>query len=186
MYGILLEDEKAMASRNNMVLQEKKTRSEYTDSETYLKMAMFQYMIGNCDWSVPFLHNTELIGFDSLSIPHVVPYDFDHAGIVEAHYAYPPEELGLRSIKERRYRGYCMSNLKSFSEVVGIFNQHKKEIYQLYSDCPYLSTKYIKSTTRFLDEFYETINNQKKLSAAVGRPCSKGYVDIVVKGLRED
>ena len=186
MYGILLEDEKAMATRNNMVLLEKKTRAEYTDPETYLKMVMFQYMIGNCDWSVPFLHNTKMIGFDSVSTPHIVPYDFDHAGIVEAHYAYPPEELGLTSTRERRYRGYCINNARELSKVVDIFNQHKKEIYKIYSDCPYLSAKYIKSTTKFLDEFYETINNKKQLSLAISRPCNKGYVDIIVKGLRED
>ena len=185
-YGILIEDEKAMAKRNNMVLLENKTQGEYTDPETYLKMALFQYMIGNCDWSVPFLHNTKLITVDSLSAPHVVPYDFDHAGIVEAHYANPPEALGLSSTKERRYRGYCIRDIKAFATVVDLFNNHKKEIYKLYNDCPYLSAKYIKSTTKFLDEFYQIINNQKKLTAVTGYPCTKGYVNIVVKGLSED
>ena len=186
LYGILLEDDKSMALRNNMILLEKKTRSEYTDTETYLKMVMFQYMIGNTDWSVPFLHNTKLIAEDSLAVPHVVPYDFDHAGIVEAHYAFPPEELGLSSTKERCYRGYCLKDSKRFLPVVDAFNRHKKEIYKLYADCPFLNSRYIKSTTKFLDGFYETINNSKKLSAAISTPCSKGHVDIVVKGLRED
>lgn len=185
-YGILLEDEKAMAKRNNMLLLENKTQGEYTDPETYLKMAVFQYMIGNCDWSVPFLHNTKLISADSVSAPHVVPYDFDHAGIVEAHYANPPEGLGLESTKERRYRGYCVRDTKAFDPVVDLFNSRKKEIYKLYTDCPYLSAKYIKSTTNFLDQFYQTINNQKKLTAAIGYPCTKGYVNVVVKGLNDD
>lgn len=185
LYGILLEDDKSMAIRNNMVLLEKKTRSEYTDIETYLKMVMFQYMIGNTDWSVPFLHNTKLIAQDSFAILHVVPYDFDHAGIVEAHYAFPPPELGLSSTRERCYRGYCLKDTKKFLPVVDAFNRHKKEIYKLYTDCPFLTSRYIKSTTKFLDGFYETINSSKRLSAAISTPCSSGYVDIVVKGLSD-
>lgn len=186
LYGILLEDVKTMGARNNMVELEKPTRGEYTDRESYLKMVMFQYMIGNTDWSVPFLHNTKLIAPDSFTIPHVVPYDFDHAGIVEAHYANPPEELGLSSTRERCYRGYCIADMKVFNEVLDTFNLHKKDFYKLYTDCPYLPARYVKSTIKFLDDFYATINNPKKIGAAISKPCGKGYVDIIVKGLREE
>lgn len=186
LYGILLEDDKEMAARNNMVMREKGTRGEYTDRDTYLKMAMFQYMIGNTDWSVPYLHNTKLIAADSFTLPHAVPYDFDHAGIVEAHYAYPPQELGLSSTKERRYRGYCLTNTKLFHDVLAIFKRHKIDFYKLYTNCQYLPARYIKSATKFLDDFYETINSPKKFAVATGRPCNKQYVDVVVKGLQSD
>lgn len=185
-YGILLEDSKAMASRNNMMELEKKIPAEYTDKESFLKMALFQYMIGNCDWSIRYLHNTKLIAADSFDIPHVVPYDFDHAGIVEAHYAHPPEELGLRSTRERRYRGYCFSDTKMINQVLAIFQHHKNDFYKLYTTCPYLSTKYIRSTTRFLDDFYKTIEDPKQLTAAISGPCRSDYVDVIVKGLREE
>jgi hypothetical protein len=94
------------------------------------------------------------------------------------------KNLALKSTKERSYRGYCISDSKALSKVVSIFNQHKKDIYKIYTDCPYLSAKYIKSTTRFLDEFYITINNPKRLAAVISRPCSRGYT--IVKGLHED
>jgi hypothetical protein len=185
-YGILLEDSKTMAGRNSMMELERRIPSEYTDKESYIKMVLFQYMIGNSDWSVPYLHNTKLIATDSFDIPHVVPYDFDHAGIVEAHYAFPPEELGLRSTRERRYRGYCFSDTKILNGVLATFRRHKDDFYNLYTNSPYLTTRYIKSTTKFLDDFYETINNPKRISAAISSPCQTGHVDIIVKGLRED
>ena len=186
LYGIILEEDKAMAERNNKIVVDRKIRAEYTDKESYLKMVMFQYMIGNSDWSVPFLHNTKLIAVDSFTVPNIVPYDFDHAGIVEAHYAFPPPELGLSSTKERCYRGYCITDTKTFNEVLKIFNRHKNDFYKLYTNCAYLNTRYIKSTTKFLDEFYETIKNPKKLATAISKPCNKGYVEITVKGLREE
>ena len=186
LYGILLEDDKAMAARNKMILREQGARGEFTDRETYLRMVMFQYMIGNTDWSVQYLHNTKLIAVDSFTKPHVVPYDFDHAGIVEAHYAFPPPELELRSTKERCYRGYCITNTALFQDALTKFKQHKNDFYKLYTNCSYLPAKYITSTTKFLDDFYETINSPKKFAAAVSTPCAKGHVDIVVKGLRTE
>ncbi len=36
-----------------------------------------------------------------------VPYDFDSSGLVNAHYAAPPEGLRVRNIRQRLYRGFC-------------------------------------------------------------------------------
>ena len=78
-----------------------------TERDHFLKMAVFQFMIGNTDWSVPYLQNIKFITKDSTKAPLTVPYDFDHAGIVSAPYALPAEELEMSSVLERRYRGYC-------------------------------------------------------------------------------
>jgi hypothetical protein len=56
-YGILLEEEKQMAKRNKMVSIEPKLRPEQTRLEEFLTMAVFQYLIGNTDWSVQYLQN---------------------------------------------------------------------------------------------------------------------------------
>src|SRR4030095_9215845 len=137
-----------------MIVREKGMRGEYTDKETFLKMTMFQYMIGNTDWSVQYLHNIKLIAVDSLSTPYAVPYDFDHAGIVEAYYAYPPPELGLSSTKERCYRGYCINNMELFQETLAAFRKQKNDFYKVYTNCSYLQSRYVSSATKFLDGFY--------------------------------
>ncbi len=162
-YSFLIEEDEQMAKRNKTrILERKQISGESTETETFLKMAVFQYLIGNTDWSVPYLHNIRIIAFDSLSIPSVVPYDFDHAGIVDAPYALPPEQLALRSTQERRFRGYCITDWKTMDQVVATFIRLKDDVYKLYTTNTLLDAKYVRSTTKFLDGFYETIGNPKK------------------------
>ena len=186
-YGILLEEEKQMAKRNNMTSVPTKLKPEQTQAEAFFTMSVFEFLIGNTDWSVQYLQNVKLLVQKPNDIPVTVPYDFDHSGIVNAPYAMPAEELQMRSIRERRYRGYCVKNLKVFEDVIARYNRLKSDIYKLYSDCTLLDAKYIKSTIQFLDEFYETINNPKLWQKAFSYPCDKnGTGNVVIKGLKED
>lgn len=185
--GFVIEEEDQMAKRNKTkVLQVKNIQGESTETETFLKMAVFQYMIGNTDWSVSYLHNIRIIAFDSLSIPSVVPYDFDHSGIVNAPYALPPEQLELRSTQERRFRGYCITDWKTMDEVIATYNRLKENIYSVYTTNKLLDAKYVKSTIRFLDDFYDTINDQKRMRQEFSYPCKGGVPKIVIKGLQKD
>ncbi|MDB5208620.1 MAG: hypothetical protein JWR72_3695 [Flavisolibacter sp.] len=182
-FSFLIEEDGQMAKRNEThILEKKMIRGESTETETFLKMAVFQYMIGNTDWSVPYLHNIRILAFDSSTIPSVVPYDFDHAGIVDAPYALPPEQLGLRSTQDRRFRGYCITDMKTFDQVVAVFNRLRKDIYNVYTSCPLIDSRYVAATTKFLDGFYDTINDPKKSKAAFSYPCQKG-MQVVIKGL---
>jgi hypothetical protein len=186
-YGLLLEEEKQMAKRNTMMAVERKLKPQQIQSDAFLTMAVFQYLIGNTDWSIQYLQNIKLLAQDSLAVPVAVPYDFDHAGIVNAPYAHPAEELQMSSTRERRYRGYCMSDLKAFESVIALYNRLKNEIYNLYSNCSLLDAKYKMSTTRFLDEFFSAINNPKTWQKDFAYPCDKnGTGNVVIKGLKED
>jgi hypothetical protein len=186
-YGILLEEEKQMAGRNNMIIIESKMKPHQTKLNDFLTMAVFQYLIGNTDWSVQYFQNIKLVATNSTDIPTTVPYDFDHAGIVDAPYAKPAEELQMTSIRQRRYRGYCMENLQLFDSVIVHYNRLKDDIYKLYTSCTLLDAKYIKSTTQYLDDFYKTINNPKAWQKDFAYPCDKnGTGNVVIKGLKED
>jgi hypothetical protein len=150
-------------------------------------MAVFEYLIGNTDWSVQYLQNIKLIGKDSMSIPSTVAYDFDHAGIVDAPYAKPAPELMLTSTSTRRYRGFCLENMTAFKEVFAFYNDLKGSIYGIYSGNPLLDEKYIKSTLKFLDDFYATINDPKKAQKEFLYPCDKaGTGNVVIKGLQNN
>lgn len=185
-YGILLEEEKQMAARNKAAVIEQKLKPEQTEPNSFLRMAVFQYLIGNTDWSVQYLQNIKLLKTNS-PFPVTVPYDFDHAGIVNTPYAHPAEELLMSSIRERRYRGYCVSDLKVFNDVIAQYSKLKDDIYRLYTSNTLLDSKYIKSTTKYLDEFYATINNPKAWQKDFAYPCDKnGTGNVVIKGLKED
>lgn len=186
-YGILLEEDKKMAKRNNTISIERKLRPDQTETDAFLKMTVFEYLIGNTDWSVQYMQNIKFIAPDSNGVVTTVPYDFDHSGLVNAPYAKPAEELQMRSVQERRYRGYCVKDIKQFDASIALFNNIKKDLYRLYADCIYLDEKYKKSTLKYLDEFYATINNPITLQKEFGYPCDKnGTGNIVIKGLRED
>ena len=187
-YGILLEEEKQMAMRNQCLsLKKMGLRPETTLKGDFLKMAVFQYMIGNTDWSVQFRQNIKLITTDSLSLPTVVPYDFDHAGIVRASYAKPAPELQMSSTLKRRYRGYCIPEMDQFTAVFETFNKLKDDFYAIYDGNPLLSSKYQNQTLKYLDQFYETINHPKKAQKAFYYPCDKSASgNIVIKGLKKN
>lgn len=187
-YGILLEEEEQMAHRNLCYSFEKiGLRPEETQKEDFLKMAVFEYMIGNTDWSVQFQQNIKLITVDSTSLPFTIPYDFDHAGIVRAPYARPAEELKMSSTLQRRYRGYCIPEMDQYTKIFETFNELKDDFYALYNGNPLLSSKYQKQTLKFLDRFYETINDPKKAQREFSYPCDRsGTGNIVIKGLKKN
>lgn len=186
-YGFLIEDDKQMAARNKGAATVQKLRPEETKQDVFLTMAVFQYLIGNTDWSVQYLQNIKLIKTGSFSQPITVPYDFDHAGIVNAPYAQPAEELLLQSVQERRYRGYCIRDMKVFEKPIALFNGLKNDIYSLYTKSDLLDQKYIKSVTKYLDGFYATINDPKAWQKDFAYPCDKsGTGNVVIRGLKED
>jgi hypothetical protein len=161
-YGFFIEDEEAVAKRNGAKNYIHKNLETYLlDSIQMATVALFQYMIGNHDWSVPALHNIKIFTMTGkLFMP--MPYDFDHAGIVETNYALPPPQLNIGTVRERLYRGLNYSP-EVFQKVFDKFNSLKLQIYALYEGNSMLEAKYIKRTTKYLDEFYERINDSKAI-----------------------
>ena len=186
-YGILLEEEKQMAKRNEMVAVEKKLRPTQVQRDSFLTMAVFEYLIGNTDWSIQYMQNIKFLATDSIATPYAVPYDFDHAGIVSAPYAKSSVALKMKSIKERRYRGYCTKSLHKFEPIIAFYNQKKTDIYRIYQDCELLDEKYKASTIKYLDDFYETINHPEKWQKDFSYPCDpNGTGNVVIQGLNHN
>jgi len=185
-YGILLEDEAQMAKRNKDVLVNVKMMNpEETEEDAFLKMAVFEYFIGNTDWSIQYMQNIKFLAKDSNSICTPVPYDFDHAGVVDATYAKPAEELEMASVRERRYRGYCVTDMNKFKNVIELYNHLKDDFYKVYTNCTLLDAKYVKATKQYFDDFYKTINNPKQVNREFSYPCDKnGTGNIIIKGLK--
>ena len=186
-YCFVIEDEQAMAKRNGFdILEKDLIRPEKTDRETFLDMALFELMIANTDWSVQYRQNVKLIGKENNSVIYTVPYDFDHSGIVSAPYARPAEALKMTSVRERRYRGYCLKDLSLFAAALERQNQLKNEILSLYQSSPILDVKYKESTVKFVEEYFELMQNEKRRTALLGYPCREdGTGNVVIKGLRQ-
>jgi hypothetical protein len=119
--------------------------------------AVFQFMIGNPDWSIPKEQNVKLVKLKDGSV-FPVPYDFDMAGMIDVHYAYPHPRLRIKSSRERSYRGFPGTD-DQLPAVFAQFNGKKEQIYRLYSNFPLLKQGYKKRSLRYLDGFYHIINN---------------------------
>ena len=118
-------------------------------------VAIFQYMIGNTDWSVPYNHNVRLIKLkkDTIMRPFLVPYDFDYAGLVNAIYAVPAPELGMETVLERNYRGFPR-NMAELELVLAPMREKKEEIYAIIKECAPLSRKNKAEMIGYLEEFF--------------------------------
>ena len=185
-YAFLIEHKNSLASRNNAVLIERMNlRPEIVDQEAFLKMSVFAYMIGNTDWSVQYLHNMEMLFLRDEKMYISVPYDFDLVGLVSSPYARPAEALRLRTVRDRVYRGYCLEDLSVLEPTFKQFEELKPEIYKIITENALLQDSYINFATNFLDDFYDTLNNPRKMSRAFSYPCNRhGTGNIVISGMQ--
>ncbi len=174
-YAFFLENTEAVALRNQATTISKRLfiGMESMDARATATMAVFQYMIGNTDWSVPYRHNIRIMAPPSPLSPCVpVPYDFDYSGLVMAPYAVPPQQLGISSVRERLYRGLDFAPT-IYAQVRDLFNARRPAFYNVYLSCQYLDADEKNFATRYLDEFYKTLNDPKDFERRITRVGSK-------------
>ena len=161
-YGFFIEDTRDMAERNGFThIKVNNIPQEYTDFFYQDLVAVFQYMIGNTDWSVPARHNIKLLMERPGLKPVPVPYDFDWTGLVNPVYAKPSKKLGIQSVEERLFRGY-EKNIEDYYRIFDLFHQHKDEIYALIEECP-LDDRHRKSTESYIQEFYAILSDERRM-----------------------
>jgi hypothetical protein len=135
-WGFLIEDNKEIRDR----LQMSKVDSfnlapELFPAEHLTKIALFQYLIGNSDWSFESNRNIEVVrsGEDF----YLLPFDFDFSGFVNAPYAIPNPDFKLASVRDRVYLGPTPTDQAMQKAQHAILSQ-KKEILRLVRRCKYL------------------------------------------------
>ena len=138
--------------------------------------SLFQYMIGNTDFSPiagpegeDCCHNSTLFGKDGEPI-YAIPYDFDMSGLVNAPYARPNPRFPIRYVTQRLYRGRC-AYIDNLPETVQLFEDKRGAIYALFEEQPELQKATRKSVTRFIDRFYDAIGNPRTLKRDIESRC---------------
>jgi hypothetical protein len=171
-YGFFLEDDKDMAERNGAQLFEQFGSYSEMDSTQMDLVAVFQYLIGNTDWSVIMRHNIRLMQIPGRNVLYPVPYDFDFAGVVDASYARPDPRMPIRSVRERLYRGMCRSR-EEIAPTLGRMAAAKEAIEQAFTGLPELDPKRLKQTLAYLDEGFRTIAVPKDFMPEQEYVCAK-------------
>ena len=166
-YAILIEDIDELAERlgGKEVEGFGKTMEDFMTAEMNT-FAMFQYMIGNEDWRVPYMRNIKFVqtGSEEKLIP--IPYDFDASGIVSATYAKPDRDLRLETVKQRSFMGN-FKNKKDRAATVAKFIAKKATIYEMIEGFKPLNGPATKQTLSYLDAFYEVIETPRLLRMAM-------------------
>ena len=172
-YGFFLENDGRMAGRNHThVLDTKGVGQAETDRSQMGLVTVFEYLIGNTDWSVAGLHNIVLLE-DSTGVVFPVPYDFDWSGVISPPYAVPDSRLGIRTVRERVYRGYCRTPAE-LEPHFAAFNAVKDSIYALYSRQEGLERGRVEQSLGYYDEFYKMINDPRRVKREFLESCARG------------
>ena len=171
-YAFFIDERDDVATRQSSALLKAKGATG-TDLDPFHKvlMGVFEYMIGNTDFLVSDLHNAFLLGTaQGETVP--VPYDFDYAGAVNTVYATPNPVLGIKSVRQRHFRGFC-ADPAEFNKVFTLLNEKKRAIYALYDDQigKLLRLDVATDTKKYLDEFYRIINNRELAQAEIIGRC---------------
>lgn len=176
-YGFLLEPWKTVAERTGAtpVDADGAVNIKVLSPADANRIAVFNYMIGNEDWSLLWpepdescCHNAKPLLADGLVIP--LPYDFDFAGIVNAPYAIPKPPN--KSVRRRRYHGLCHTQ-DDLTTTLELFRQRQETIYALYHSQPELTERKRKSSLAYLDGFYEVINDPARVERQLLRRCKE-------------
>ena len=162
-WAFFLEDDDRMARRNDtQVFEQKGVYQSDLDFRQMGLAAVFEYMIGNTDFAVSVLHNIVLTR-DTAGVVYPVPYDFDWSGVIWTPYAQPDPRLGIRTVRERTFRGTCRTP-QELAALFAPFNQQKDAIYALYRsmEAEGLEHKRVEQALDYYDDFYKTINDANR------------------------
>jgi hypothetical protein len=175
-YAFLIEPVELLGERINAIpveainLTQKNIKPEMMD-----RVAIFNYMIGNTDWSVPNQHNCKILSslsFESSKLGILVPYDFDYSGLIDADYAVPYEGLGLESVRQRRYVGICRTE-DEFINSLKEFSDKKAEFYKVINEFALLSDKEKTKMIKYLDSFYSGFDKRNSIVSEILNGCNR-------------
>ena len=179
-FAFLIEDDSDVAKRNGLKkLDIKEIEPVQIEPRDGNRFSLFQYLVSNSDWSAltgpgeeDCCHNGKLIGSDPNKDIYVVPYDFDSAGVVDAHYAAPNEALPIKTVTQRLYRGFCFHNA-TLEETRQEFLAREQQIYDLFRNEPRLSERFKKSVPDYLGEAYDIFRDDAKFQKQITQKCRK-------------
>jgi len=172
-FAFLIENIHQLAGRRNaMRIEPSMIRDRQTNKQVLMDAYLFQYLIGNTDWSIPAMHNIYIIKSLDPTIPmtYVIPYDFDYAGLVNATYAVPDKQLGTETVRERVYRGVCLPDADLLSSAERVLTK-KNEIYNLIENDTLLNKSNRRSTLNYINEFFKILENKKSFKRNIIEAC---------------
>lgn len=170
-YAFFIEDPDLFQERlKGHILGIQTVRPENIDWDHYIIISFFEYMIVNTDWSLPIMHNIDLISLDYFKPPIPVPFDFDWSGLINIPYKVPTV-AGLQTrVPERVYKGPCLSR-KEAKRIKKYFEDRKKELFDVYIHCKYINDDIKIETIQKLQLFFQILEDKYIFNAVFIKNC---------------
>ncbi len=168
--GFMIQDDESFSSMNNAREIERFMDHQALDEKYRVINALFQYMIGNTDFSAVYLHNERLFYVDDMIVP--VPYDFDMSGLVDASYAVVSqvrnEVLPIDDVKKRLYRGFDADD-EVLEEVRSLFLMKETDVFGAVEKLkPYFKdAKEHELARSYIEGFYDILRDDKKFRTQI-------------------
>jgi hypothetical protein len=161
-FGILIEDTAQLRARLAAEKKEKAyglSKDKFNSNQVKV-VALFNYMIGNSDWSIGLNRNIKVLDRGGKYI--LIPYDFDFSGFVDAPYAKIKAEHGTRNIKDRVYLGF-KDDVQDLKIAKRILKKKHPAFKKIIKDCHWLSSKQRSEMINYLNSFYDEMDYFIKL-----------------------
>lgn len=161
-YAILIESTEELGAR----LSAEECEDCYVSHPAVLdaaaenKLAVFQYMIGNTDFSVAQRRNLKFFTPNNGDALIPVGYDFDFAAIVDAPYAIPTRHLGQQKLTDRVYLGYAIAD-DLMESTLALFESKRTIFLTIISQEKRLSLSARVEMKNYLNSFFVTLNTLK-------------------------
>jgi hypothetical protein len=163
-YAFIIENLDELAERLNGVKVELDASNiKKIKRENIVELGLFEYMIGNTDYSVEHNHNLKAVQVDETNSTIVIAYDFDSSGLVGTKYALPHPEMPIKDVKVRWFN-LKGCNEKDVTEQIEHFKGHKEEIMDYCRNYTVLSKKSYAEVLKYISEFFEIIENPRSVS----------------------
>ncbi|HEX7237942.1 MAG TPA: hypothetical protein VF405_13320, partial [Gammaproteobacteria bacterium] len=133
---------------------------------------LFQYAIGNTDWSAIKGHNVLVVEGDAGRVTPV-PFDFDFSGLVDAEYASVSPELSISSVRQRLFRGVCDPRT-DWETAFAHFAARREDVLELADAIPGLEPRQRDRAVEYLEGAFATFASPERRQTLILDACRHG------------
>jgi hypothetical protein len=151
--AILLEDEEETVARlDGELVDFYGMTTDSLQTQQAALTALFQYMIGNTDWNIAEQRNVRFVRTKAGELL-LIPFDFDFAGFVNAPYATPLAETGLKNVRDR----YLMADKLNASALEAAYRtmQASRPAFNQICQSAFVTPADAAKLVEYLNSFYE-------------------------------
>jgi hypothetical protein len=173
-YGFLIESDEGLARRlGGNVAKVEAIRYGSLDMQQTARLNIFQYLIGNRDWSFvagdndnACCHNIDLLEVDNSLLP--IPYDFDLAALTRARYRSGDR---MKQSTRREYSGYCRTPPDTLDHAIDNIQPLMDEILNTALGVPALDNDSRERRAAFIAAYFDEAVDKASLLANFERKC---------------